>query len=139
MTLSYLFFSTLLGMRHGLDPDHIAIINGVNLNQHSKGKSNIWSGLFFSLGHGVTVTIVGVLIIALNESFKSYTRILEFTEWIPIVLLLFTGFYGLYNIYHGLAYQTNNHTHKKWSFFLSKSKCPAIRLFFYRNFLCLSF
>jgi high-affinity nickel-transport protein len=119
----------LLGMRHGLDPDHLAIVNGINLNAHSKSKSNIWGGLFFSSGHGFTVTIIGVLIIGLSDSLKYYKRIFEFTEWIPIVLLLFTGLFGVYTIYSGLVHKGNNHSHKKLSTFISQSKYPALKLF----------
>jgi high-affinity nickel permease len=53
MTLTYLFFSLILGMRHGIDPDHLAIINGINLNNHASGKSSRWSGFFFSLGEQI--------------------------------------------------------------------------------------
>ena len=125
MTLSYLFFSLLLGMRHGLDPDHIAIINTTNFNNHTKGKSNSWGGFFFSLGHGVTVTLVGILIIVLSESLKPFTLLLQLTEWIPIVLLLFTGVYGLNN----LLKKKKEHNHKHLSKFLSNSKYPSLKLF----------
>ena len=139
MMLSYMFFSIILGMRHGLDPDHLAIINGINLNEHSKGKSNSWSGFFFSLGHGVTVSVIGVLIITLNNSLKSYTRLVEFTEWIPIALLLFTGFYGVFVIYSGQIYGTHNHSHKKLTSFIAQSKFPALRLFITGIFFALVF
>ena len=112
-------------MRHGLDPDHIAIINATNFNNHTQGKSNSWSGFFFSLGHGVTVTLIGVLIITLNESLKSFTLLLQLTEWVPIFLLLFTGFYGLYNILN----KKEQHSHKRFSSFLSNSKYPSLKLF----------
>jgi len=128
MTLSYLFFALILGMRHGLDPDHLAIINGINLNYHSKGKSNSWSGFFFSLGHGVSVSVIGVLIVTLNNGLKSYTRIVEFTEWIPIALLLFTGFYGVFVLCRGQIYGTHNHPHKKLTSFIAQSKFPSLKL-----------
>lgn len=139
MILSYLFFSLLLGMRHGLDPDHLAIIKGINLNDHAKGKSTIWSGFFFSLGHGVTVTLIGVLIIVLNDSLKSYNLIVQFTEWIPIVLLLLTGSLGIYNIYHGFINKNHKHTHEKIPTFLSKSKYPSLKLFLTGLFFALVF
>src|SRR3981189_2270559 len=45
----------VLGLKHGLDPDHLVAIDG------SPGWSRSrWCGLFFSLGHGVVVTLVGV-------------------------------------------------------------------------------
>ena len=52
-----------LGLRHGFDPDHLVAIDG--LTRSSKSR---WCGLFFSLGHGVAVTLIGVaLAIAVTE------------------------------------------------------------------------
>ena len=44
------------GVRHGFDPDHLVAIDGLS---RSGGK---WSGLFFSLGHGVVVTLIGIVV-----------------------------------------------------------------------------
>lgn len=44
-----------LGLRHGFDPDHLAAIDGM-----TRSTSSRWCGLFFSLGHGVAVTLIGV-------------------------------------------------------------------------------
>jgi len=46
-----------LGLRHGFDPDHLVAIDG--LTRTSKSR---WCGLFFSLGHGVAVTLIGVAV-----------------------------------------------------------------------------
>jgi nickel/cobalt transporter (NiCoT) family protein len=46
-----------LGLRHGFDPDHLVAIDG--LTRSSKSR---WCGLFFSLGHGVVVTLIGVAV-----------------------------------------------------------------------------
>lgn len=52
-----------LGLRHGFDPDHLVAIDG--LTRTSKSR---WCGLFFSLGHGVAVTLIGVAVaIAVTE------------------------------------------------------------------------
>lgn len=45
----------LLGLRHGFDPDHLVAIDGLTRCGRSR-----WCGLFFSLGHGVVVTLIGV-------------------------------------------------------------------------------
>lgn len=45
----------LLGLRHGFDPDHLIAIDGLARSSRSR-----WSGLFFSLGHGAVVTLVGL-------------------------------------------------------------------------------
>jgi nickel/cobalt transporter (NiCoT) family protein len=47
----------VLGLRHGLDPDHLVAIDGLTRSSRSR-----WTGLFFSLGHGIVVTLVGVVL-----------------------------------------------------------------------------
>jgi high-affinity nickel-transport protein len=47
----------LLGLRHGFDPDHLVAIDGLTRSSRSR-----WNGLFFSLGHGAVVTLVGIAV-----------------------------------------------------------------------------
>ena len=47
----------VLGLRHGLDPDHLVAIDGMTRSTRSR-----WCGLFFSLGHGTAVTLIGVAV-----------------------------------------------------------------------------
>lgn len=49
----------VLGLKHGLDPDHLVAIDGLTRSS-SDTKKRRWTGLFFSLGHGIVVTLVGV-------------------------------------------------------------------------------
>ena len=44
-----------LGLKHGFDPDHLAAIDGLTRSSQSR-----WCGLYFSLGHGLVVTVVGI-------------------------------------------------------------------------------
>ena len=46
----------LFGLRHGFDPDHLVAIDGL---ARASGR---WCGLFFSLGHGVVVTLIGIVV-----------------------------------------------------------------------------
>lgn len=46
-----------LGLRHGFDPDHLVAIDGMTRSTRSR-----WCGLFFSLGHGAAVTLIGVAV-----------------------------------------------------------------------------
>ena len=51
----------LLGLKHGLDPDHLAAIDGLTrFNSARRPLLSRWSGLLFSAGHGVVVTMVAV-------------------------------------------------------------------------------
>ena len=53
----------LLGLRHGMDPDHLAVVD--NLTRYNVGRvpdRARWCGLFFSLGHGAMVTLVAAML-----------------------------------------------------------------------------
>ena len=54
-----------LGLRHGFDPDHLVAIDGMTRSTKSR-----WCGLFFSLGHGLVVTLVGVAIALLAAAWQ---------------------------------------------------------------------
>lgn len=82
----------LLGLRHGMDPDHLATIDGLaRYNAQNRPRLARWSGCFFSLGHGAVVTLVaGFVAAALHDG-----AVPEWLEhvgaWISIVFLLVLG------------------------------------------------
>ena len=48
----------MLGLRHGFDADHLAIIDGVaRLNAAERPRLSRYSGMLFSLGHGAAVIV----------------------------------------------------------------------------------
>ena len=52
-----------MGVRHGLDPDHLSAINAILRFQSAKRHRPVrWAGLYFSLGHGIVVMITGVVV-----------------------------------------------------------------------------
>ena len=61
-----------LGMRHGLDADHLATIDGLT---RYNARVNPWlarrAGALFSLGHGVVVALVAALATALSERWQT--------------------------------------------------------------------
>ena len=60
MALAALVF--FLGLKHGLDPDHLVTIDGMaRFNAVRRPRLSRWSGLLFSLGHGAVVTLVAVV------------------------------------------------------------------------------
>jgi nickel/cobalt transporter (NiCoT) family protein len=53
MSHSFLGLALLFGCRHGLDPDHLAAIDGL-----ARVRANPWNGLLFAFGHGLVVTLL---------------------------------------------------------------------------------
>src|SRR5436305_4298468 len=52
------------GLRHAVDPDHIAAIDNATRKLMQDGKKPLATGLFFSLGHSTVVVALSVLIAA---------------------------------------------------------------------------
>lgn len=52
---SLLTLAVALGLRHGVDPDHLAAIDGL-----SRLRPSRWNGVLFAIGHGALVTLLAV-------------------------------------------------------------------------------
>jgi len=76
----------VLGLKHGLDPDHLAAIDGFVRTTHSR-----WCGLFFSLGHGLVVTLVAVAVAALAAVGEPAPWLESSGTWISIAVLAVLG------------------------------------------------
>ena len=52
----------VLGMKHGMDADHLATIDGLTRFNATAGRKKLarLCGFLFSLGHGIVVCIVAV-------------------------------------------------------------------------------
>ncbi|CAE6458500.1 unnamed protein product [Rhizoctonia solani] len=61
-----------IGLRHGLDADHISAIDNATRGLIQLGQLSVTTGLYFSLGHS---TIVVVVIVAIAISTDIYDRI----------------------------------------------------------------
>ena len=81
-----------LGAKHGMDPDHLATIDGlarVNTERHPRLAR--WSGFLFSLGHGLVVTLVAALAAALPGKVSVPAWLEHAGSWISIAFLVALG------------------------------------------------
>lgn len=86
----------LLGLRHGMDPDHLATIDGLaRYNAQNRPRLARWSGCFFSLGHGAVVTLVAGFVAATLHDGAAPEWLGRFGAWVSIVFLLALGFLNL--------------------------------------------
>ena len=89
-----LFF--LLGLRHGIEPDHIAAIDGLTLRAHDHRESHApWTGTLFALGHGLAVAAIAIGISLLAASFTLPPALVDVIDWLPIVMLTLLGLWNL--------------------------------------------
>lgn len=85
-----------LGLRHGFDPDHIAMIDGMAYHSLAeRPRLAPWIGTLFALGHGLTVTAVAVALGALAGSLSLPATLHLVLDWMPTVLLLLVGMLNL--------------------------------------------
>ena len=79
----------LLGVRHGLEPDHLAAVDGLTLrSQAAAPRWAPWMGALFALGHGVTVLAIVAIAALASQQFSPSETLFGWLEWLPIALLL---------------------------------------------------
>jgi high-affinity nickel-transport protein len=80
----------VLGLKHGFDPDHLVAIDGMTRSSKSR-----WCGLFFSLGHGVVVTLAGVAVALAATEWQAPAWLEQTGAMISVGVLLTLGFANL--------------------------------------------
>ncbi len=90
-----------LGMKHGMDADHLATIDGfVRANASLRPRLARYSGLLFSFGHGLVVITVATSAALMSGSWKLPTWLEDIGALVSIVFLLLLGAYNLYAVIH---------------------------------------
>lgn len=86
----------LLGLRHGMDPDHVAMVDGLARQRaQDRPKGARWSGCFFSLGHGAIVTLVAGAVAASLHEGGAPEWLERSGAWIASGFLLVLGAYNI--------------------------------------------
>ena len=87
--------SLLLGLRHGIDWDHIAAITDIAATQESPRRGFIL-GIIYAFGHGVVVLSIGVVVIVAGRGIPDSVDALfgRIVGWTLILL----GLYLLYSL-----------------------------------------
>lgn len=81
-----------LGAKHGMDPDHLATIDGLTrCNTERRPRLARWSGFLFSLGHGLVVTLVAALTASLSGRLAVPAWLEHTGAWISIAFLAALG------------------------------------------------
>ncbi len=96
----------LLGLKHGLDPDHLAAIDGLTrCNARAKPRLARWSGLLFSAGHGVVVTAVAIIVATVATEWQAPAWLENTGIWISIAFLALLGFANLHAVLRTPAHE----------------------------------
>ena len=100
---------TVLGMRHALEPDHLAAVSTLMTGERSSAKA-AWLGAWWGLGHTFTLFTAGALLILLQADMPAIVaQVLD-----ACVALLLVGF-GVRAIRQGVSRVPRGptHSHKK--------------------------
>jgi high-affinity nickel-transport protein len=85
--LTFSFLAILIGMRHGMDGDHIAAIADM-IGREKKKLKQYSLGIMYSVGHGFIVLIIGLLAIYLGVRLpEGANGILEMLVSFTLILL----------------------------------------------------
>ncbi|HVB82794.1 MAG TPA: hypothetical protein VNE82_22940 [Candidatus Binataceae bacterium] len=85
-----------LGMKHGLDPDHLATIDSwARFNGRHNKKVARWSGFLFSGGHGTVIIAISLVAGTLSGPWTVPHWTEAFGAWISIGILTLLGLVNL--------------------------------------------
>lgn len=94
ITLLALVFT--LGLKHGLDADHLVAIDGLTrFNAVARPVIARWCGTLFSLGHGAVVVAVALAVGAMAQTWEVPVWVADLGAWISILFLLGLGLLNL--------------------------------------------
>lgn len=82
----------VLGLRHGLDPDHIAVIDNIVFRAvDERPRLSAWIGSLFALGHSVAVAGVAIGVAALADRITPPAWLGGLVDTVVVALLVLVG------------------------------------------------
>jgi high-affinity nickel permease len=84
---------TLLGMRHALEPDHLAAISVLLTGERSIRKA-AWLGVYWGIGHTLTLLAAGTLLVVLRADMPAMAS--DLLACAVVLLLVGFGFRAIY-------------------------------------------
>lgn len=114
--LPILLFGFFLGMRHATDSDHVVAVTTIVSRQRCIGSA-AWTGIFWGIGHGLTLLIVGGAIILFGLIVPERLGMsLEFCVALMLILLgalnLKATFRAVESISADHEHDVHRHTHR---------------------------
>lgn len=90
--VSIIALGFFLGMRHATDADHVVAITAI-ISRQPRIRSAAWTGIFWGIGHTLTIFVVGTLVILFGVIIPTRVGLgMEFSVGLMLVLL------GLMNV-----------------------------------------
>ena len=102
----------VLGLRHGLDPDHIAVIDNITFRaMDDRPAVAPWTGFLFSAGHSVSVMVIATLFGLAGQMFHWPDWFARGMSWLVIALLVLVGTLNLRALLSRTPYRAQGWRH----------------------------
>ncbi|XJZ28682.1 sodium:proton antiporter [Bacillota bacterium Lsc_1132] len=106
-TISLMLLVFVLGLRHGLDADHLACIDGLTrYNWRMNSPIARWVGTLFSFGHGLVVSCIAIFLGIFMKNFKIPESVDTLVTWISVISLFSIGTLNIYNLLKSTSNKT---------------------------------
>jgi hypothetical protein len=113
--LPILLFGFVLGIKHATEPDHVIAVSTIASRTNKLSLSSL-AGVFWGLGHTVTLSVIGMIMIGMEQQIPEKTAMwLELMVGVMIVVLGITSFRSTYTIPAKKEVKIN-HLHLKSTF-----------------------
>jgi nitrile hydratase accessory protein len=100
---------TLLGMRHALEPDHLAALSTLLTGERNVRKA-AWLGAYWGIGHTLTLLVAGTLLVVLRADMPAMAS--DLLACAVVLLLVGFGFRAIYlSAGQASAAPTHSHVH----------------------------
>jgi len=106
--LTMLGLGLVLGLRHALDPDHVAAVSTIVSESKSMRRSSL-VGTFWGLGHTVSLLMAGIFVIVLK--FEISPRLASWMEFAVALMLILLGGRSLLKSVRGFKVHVHQHRH----------------------------
>ena len=110
--ISIVVVGFFLGMRHATDPDHVIAVTTIVSQQRSTKRAAL-VGIFWGLGHTLTIFLVGCAIILFNVVIP--TRLGLAMEFSVSVMLILLGGWNLFSFSTTVPAGTQPCAQSRWS------------------------
>lgn len=98
----------LLGLKHALDADHIVAVSAL-VSRHKSISRSTYIGLFWGIGHTVSLLIIGLVVILLRFSIPP--KLVSLMEFGVAVMLVILGINILYRFFKDKKVHIHSHKH----------------------------
>lgn len=94
--IMFALLAVFIGMRHGIDGDHVAAIADM-VGSEQRKKKQLTLGVMYAIGHGMIVMVIGVLFIYIGLQLPEATK--QILEMLVSFTLILLGVFIIWSIF----------------------------------------